>query len=132
MSRRTLINIIQNVFQPSVNQAMEADLIGAEMKQLSVGAETTITLDFGEYKFHEVTLGSANITALNAIVTGLKPGERVYLKLIQDGTGARTVAWGTGILTDITVSSSTDDIDLYVGVFDGTNIILGALAQNAV
>ena len=131
MSRRTLINILENVFQPSVNEAMKEDLIGSKVKTLSVGAATTITLDFEEYKFHEVTLGSENITALNAVVTGLYPGERVYLKLIQDGSGARTVAFNANILTDITVSSSTDDIDLYVGVFDGTNIILGAIAQNA-
>jgi len=132
MSRRTLINILENVFQPSVNEAMKEDLIGAKMKVTDLVDETTVTLNFSEYKFHQLTLGSQNITALDAIVTGLAVGEQVYLKLIQDGSGARTVAFGTGILTAITVSSSTDDIDLYVGVFDGTNIILGAVAQNAV
>ena len=114
MSRRTLINLLQSIFPPTVNQGMVKDMIGAESSEIILAAETEITLDF----------------TLNATVLGLKVGERVYLKIIQDGTGARTVTWGSNILTDATVSSSTDDIDMFMGVFDGVNIILGALAQN--
>ena len=135
MSRISLLNIIENVFQPGVNQAMREDLIGAVPLVTVLVAETTLTLDFTKNRFHVVELGSANLTALNATVVNgkdsLKIGEEVFLKIIQDGTGARTVVFGTGILTDVTISSSTDDIDILVGVFDGTNILLGALAQNA-
>jgi len=129
MSRRTLINLLQSIFPPTVNQGMVKDMIGAESSEIILAAETEITLDFTLNKFFILNLGSANIT-LNATVLGLKVGERVYLKIIQDGTGARTVTWGSNILTDATVSSSTDDIDMFMGVFDGVNIILGALAQN--
>ena len=135
MSRKTFLNILENVCQPTVNQAMREDLLGNEPKVTALAAETTLTLDFTENLFHVVTLGSQNLTALNATVASgknsLKPGEKVYLKIIQDSTAARTVAWGTNILeSSLTVTASTDAIDLFEGVFDGTNIILGALAQN--
>ncbi len=134
MSRKTLLNILENVFQPSVNQAMRVDLFGSEPLVTTLAAETTLELDFTKNRSHVVLLGSANLTALTAVVSSgkdsLKPFEQVFLKIVQDGTGARTVAFSTNILTDVTVSSSTDDIDILVGIFDGTNILLGALGQN--
>jgi len=134
MGRKTFLNILENVFPPSVNQAMRQDLIGSEAKVTALAAETTLTLDFTKYRFHDLTLGSANLTALNATVTdgkdSLKPGEQVYLKITQDAT-PRTIAWGTGIITDVTVTAGASAVDLLVGVFDGTNIVFGALAQDA-
>lgn len=133
MSRKTFLNILENVFQPSVNQAMREDQLGMESKVTALAAETTLTLDFTEWSYHELTLGSANLTALNATVVAgknsLKKGERVYLKITQDAT-PRTIAWGTGIVTDVTVTAGASAVDMLEGVFDGTNIVLGALAQN--
>lgn len=132
MSRRTFINILESIFPPDISEAMKKDLLGAKVKLTTLDAETTLILDFTEYKFHEVLLGSADITALDAGVAGLEVGEQVYLKIVQDSTAARTITWGVGILTDVTISNTTDDIDLLVGVFDGNYIIFGALAQNVV
>jgi hypothetical protein len=134
MSRKTFLNILENAFAPSVNHAMREDLLGSEPLVTTLAAETTLTIDFTKNRFHVVELGDDDLSALNATVLAgkdsLKPGEEVFLKIIQDGTGARTITWGTGILTDVTISSTTNDIDILVGIFDGTNIIFGALAKN--
>lgn len=134
MSRKTFLNILENVFQPTVNQAMRADLIGVEPKVTTLTDETAVTLDFSENSFHVLNLGSDNITLNAGLGSGkdaLKPGEKVYLKIVQDSTAARTVAWGSNILeSSLTVTAATDAVDLLEGVFDGTNIILGALALN--
>lgn len=131
MNRKTLINILQNVFQPAVNQAIEADLIGASKLDTTLTDETAVTLDFTKNKFHSLVLGSDNIT-LNATVAGLKPGEQCFLKITQDATAARTVTWGTGIKTGHTISSTTDDQDMLTGIFDGTNIFFGTVAKIAI
>lgn len=131
MSRRSAINIFQNVLDPHVNHAMEDDIIGAEKKSTSALALTTVTLDFGEHKYHSLLLGSDNIT-LNATFTGLKPGEQCILQLTQDATAARTITWGTGIKTGHVVSNSTNDVDMLFGIFDGTNIYFGTIAKIAV
>lgn len=130
MNRKTLLNILTNVFAPTVNQAMMEGMIGKKKKATALTNETAVTLDFSEYNFHDLTLGSDNIT-LNAGVDGLKEGEEVILKITQDGTAARTITWGDGIVTDVTVTASTNAVDLLKGVFDGTRIIFGALAQDA-
>ena len=129
MSRRTLKNLFDSIFPPTINHGFEEDLMGATKKVVTLAAETVVSLDFGEDKFIELALGSANIT-INAVVTGLKPGEQCYLKIIQDATGARTVAFGTNMVENLTVTASTDAIDLFMGIFDGTNIIFGPLAQD--
>lgn len=131
MSRSVLINLIEGYFPPNVTRAILKDLYGVDLKAVALAAEIAVTLDFSEHKFFSLTLGSANIT-LNAKVTGLIMGEKVYLKITQDATAARTITWGTGILTDVTVTASTDAIDMLIGIFDGTNIIFGALAKNVV
>lgn len=128
MSRRTAINVFQNVFTPHANHALEDDIIGAEKKSTSALALTTVNLDFSEFKYHSLLLGSDNIT-LNAVVTGLKPGEVCLLQITQDATGARTVTWGTGIKTTHVVSNTTNDVDMLLGVFDGTNIYFGTIAK---
>lgn len=134
MSRRSLINLLSLVYQPALKQGLEKDLLGKEVKAVDLAAETTYDLDFVNEHSIVLTLGSANLTALNALVTGLKNGEKVLLTLIQDGTAARTVAWGTGFLfaggTGPTVTASTDAIDVFEGVVVGGEIVLRVVAQN--
>lgn len=134
MSRKILLNILENVFPPSVNQAMKTDLLGNTPKVTALAAETTLTLDFSENASHDVTLGSANLTALNATVGDLQEGERVTLRITQDGTAARTVAWGTGFEfaggTGPTVTASTDAVDIFDGVVSGGVIVLMIVAQD--
>jgi hypothetical protein len=129
MSRTTFKNISELVFQPTVSEGIQKDLMGSEKKSTALAAETAVTLDFNEFGFHDLTLGTANIT-LNATVFDLKPGESIYLKVTQDATAARTITWGSNILTSVTITASTSAVDLLMGVFDGTNLIIGAIAQD--
>ena len=133
MSRRTLIDIIQNVWQPSVSQAVELDLVGKEVKEVSALADATPDLDFSEFQNISLTTGSVNITALNAITTGMKEGEEVVLVITQ-GAAARTIAWGTGFLfaggTGPTVTATAAKVDVFKGVVVGGDIVLAVHAQN--
>lgn len=131
MSHKVLLNHLSVVFPPKTAELLHKEMIGRSKKVVTLAAEVAHTFDFDEYAFHEIVLGTQNPT-LNADVSGqgLVPGERVYVKLTQ-GTPARIVTWGTGFLTDVTPSAVAGAIDLYEGVFDGTNIILGAISQNA-
>ena len=129
MSRRTLLNVLENIFEPLTNRAMKEDMLGKRMKTTSLAAETTITLDFGEYLFHYLEIGSDNVT-VNFTTTGLTGGEHVYLKT-KNGSTKKTITWGTGVInpSSLAMTDSNNAIDLFHGVFDGTNIILGAFAQ---
>lgn len=135
MSRKTFLNILENVFAPSVNQAMRLDLLGAEKETTTLAAETTVNMDFTKSKFHELQLNTENIT-LNAVVAAdkdsLKAGELVFFKIIQDNAAARTVTWGSNIINAaaLAVTASADAVDVFWGIFDGTSLIIGALAQD--
>jgi len=131
MSRKSFLNILENVYPPTVNQAIKEDLLGSVPNVVVLAADATLELDFVNNRFYNLTVGSVGLT-LTAKVTddknSLKPGELVFIKLTQYST-AQTVAFSTNIVSDVTVSSGNDEIDLLIGVFDGTNILLGALAQ---
>jgi len=131
MSRKSFLNILENVYPPTVNQAIKEDLLGSVPNVVVLAADATLELDFVNNRFYNLTVGSVGLT-LTAKVTddknSLKPGELVFIKLTQYST-AKTVAFSTNIVSDVTVSSGNDEIDLLIGVFDGTNILLGALAQ---
>lgn len=133
MSRKVLINILENVFQPSVNKAMKEDLMGKTVKAISLAAETTKDLDFAEYPSISLTLGTQNITALNAVTTGLIEGEEVFLVITNDAT-PRTLAWGTGFAfaggTGPTITAGAAAVDVFRGVVVGGDIVLMVLAQN--
>lgn len=131
MSRKSFLNILENVYPPTVNQAIKEDLLGSVPNVVVLAVDATLELDFVNNRFYNLTVGSVGLT-LTAKVTddknSLKPGELVFIKLTQYST-AQTVAFSTNIVSDVTVSSGNDEIDLLIGVFDGTNILLGALAQ---
>jgi len=129
-----LKNLFELVFPPSVSRAMYNELneldktTGVEPTETTLAAQTTFELDFSTNPFQAIVTGSQNIT-LTANIAGLKPGQRVFLRFTQGAT-ARTVTWGTGIKSDVTVTATGARTDMLVGVFDGTRIMLGALAQN--
>lgn len=133
MSRKSLRNILSLVYQPSLKQAFEKDLLGKEAYAVDLAAETTYDLNFVNQHSIVLTLGSTNLTALNALTTGLKNGERVLLTVIN-GSSARTVVWGTNFLfaggTGPTVTASANAIDLFEGIVVGGEIVLRVIAQN--
>jgi len=66
---------------------------------------SSVTLDASTYDCFEVTL-TGNITV---DFTGGTDGQRILVRLTQDGTGSRIVTWGTSVAfgSDITSSSVT-------------------------
>ncbi len=84
--------------------------------------------------FPKLILGAENLTSLTATVGDLNEGDEVFFRITQDGTGARTIAWGGGWEaaggTDPTVTASTDAVDVFKGVVHGGKVLLTALAQD--
>lgn len=133
MDRKALINILENVFPPSVNQAIKSDMLGKTPFAVAGGANATITLDFGSYPSIHLTTGSVNITALNATVSDLEEGEEIILVITQGAT-ARTLAWGTGFkfAGDVgpIITPVASAVDVFKGVVVGGNIVLSVVAQS--
>lgn len=92
---------------------------------VSVVDGPTIIFDVSENKKQEVILGGNR----TLVVTGEKVGDTFMLRIVQDGTGARTVTWFSGISwpggVDPTLTVSADAADAFVilvravGVYDG-------------
>lgn len=89
---------------------------------------STITFDRNASKLHQVTLGGNRTLA----ISNMKVGDAIFISLIQDGTGSRTVTWfstikwpgnNTPILT--TTASKTD---VFVFVCTAANTYLGFIA----
>lgn len=84
---------------------------------VSATAGTTTTVNCAQGVSHvDITL-TANITTLNA--SGSADGERVNFRLLQDGTGSRTVGWGTMFrfttaLAAPTITTTADGMDSVV------------------
>lgn len=134
MSRRTFINILENIFDISVNQAMKLDLIGKSVKSMgSTLANATPNLNFSDSSSISIITGSVNITSLNAIVTGMEEGEEVLLVITQGAT-PRTIVWGTNFIfaggSGPTVTASGTAVDVFKGVVVGGKVLLSIVAQN--
>lgn len=133
MSRRTLINMLENVFQPGVNQDMKVDLLGKSVKAISTLADATPEIDFSEHNSIHLTLGSVAVTGLSCLTTGMQEGEEVLLVITQDAT-ARTLAWSTGFKfaggAGPTITAANNAVDVFKGVVVGGYIVLSVVAQN--
>ena len=130
MSRKSLINTLENIFEPLTNQAMVQDMLGKEKGIKALAAETTLTLDFSEKAFQQITIGTANIT-LNAVTTGMKDGESIILKIIQAAT-PKLVTFGTNFSLDslLKVSTLPDSTEYFEGVLDSGSIKLFSISKN--
>lgn len=99
--------------------------------QAIVLQQTVQTPSFSATPTWDVSLGSVikvtltgNITAAN--FTGGVDGQAITLALTQDGTGTRTIAWGSSVAfgTDITATTLTTTINKtdYIGlIYDSTS-----------
>lgn len=54
---------------------------------------TTVTFDMDVSNLHTVTLGGNRTLAVSNVAVG----QRFIIRLVQDGTGSRTVTWFTSI-----------------------------------
>lgn len=108
-------------------QAVYTD-VGAlfDEKTLNSNSDSaTITFNLNTSSIHTVTLGGNRTLALSNVTTG-RP---FFIRLVQDGTGSRTVTWWSGIKwpggTAPTLSTTADAIDSFMfipisaGVYDG-------------
>jgi len=136
MNKTAFLNILENVFPPAVNQALnDWFLKGVQSAgEVTLVAETTYVVPFNsDNKFAKLVLGSANLTDFTCTIGDLKEGDEVMLQITQDGTGARTINWGTTWEsaggTDPTVTASTDAVDIFKGIVHGTKILITDLIQ---
>jgi len=92
----------------------------------------TVTFDLTAGNVHEVTLGGNRILAVSGAVTG----QLFVVRLIQDGTGGRTVTWWDGISwenggTAPTLTTTLNKTDVFVFLCTGTNTYDGfTVGQN--
>lgn len=81
--------------------------------------------------FFELTIGGNRTMAA---VTGQVKNCEYIFKIVQDGTGSRTLAWNANFLfpggTDAILSTGAGDIDLVHFVSDGTNAIFTGASYN--
>lgn len=91
----------------------------------------TITFNIGQANKHTVTLGGNRTLALSSVVTG-----QVFLiRLLQDGTGSRTVTWFSGISwaggTAPTLTTTANKADVFGFLCTGTGVYSGfVIGQN--
>lgn len=83
---------------------------------------STVTLDFSAHDVFEITL-TGNITI---DFTGGTDGQRAQVRLTQDGTGSRTVTWGTSVAfgsdvtsAGITASTGASKVDYFAVAYSG-------------
>ena len=101
-----------------------------QYKTMTDGA--TITPDATEGPLYTVTLGG-NRTLANP--TSLQPGQLYIFRIVQDGTGSRTLAFGSAFKfpggTAPTLSTAAGAIDMFAGIAVSTSRIdCGSLLAN--
>lgn len=130
MSRKSLINILENIIEPISNRAFVQDILGSEKaSKVTLVNETVVNLNFSEYRFLDLELGAQNIT-INATCIGMKDGEKILLRIKQAGT-ARTITWGTGIKKGaaLAVTATASAVDLFEGMVLEGAIVLKPFLQ---
>lgn len=91
----------------------------------------TVTLDASKTSYFAMTFGAGNCTGT---FTNLTPGQLIYLKLTQDGTGSRTftpaVSGGTLVTSGTPLSTAAGAVDLVaVWTPDGTSLFYYPIAK---
>jgi hypothetical protein len=117
---RDLANFIVND-DMVINGSLTVDDVhyGDENDEGNSGA--AVTVDWGLNNKSKVTLtGAATLT-----FTAPAGPTNLVLKLVQDVTGSRTVAWPAAVLWPAgvtpTLSTGANDIDIFTFYYDGTN-----------
>jgi hypothetical protein len=103
--------------------------IGAEVANAASGAAAT--LDFGRSLKWKLTLTSNCTLTLTAPA---QPCEKIFVKLVQDGTGSRTVTWPASVKwsggTAPTLTTTAGRTDCFELVWDGTQYIARTVGLN--
>lgn len=92
----------------------------------------TVTFDLTQSKYHKVILGGNRTLAL----TGGVVGQSFVIKLVQDGTGSRTVTWFANITWpyDVvpTLTTTINRADVFGFFCTGNNTYDGCIIEQGV
>lgn len=107
-------------YDSSMKKVRRNDFLRPGVNTLTDGATVTINLSNPE-RVYAVTLGGNRTLA----VTNANAGDRFIVKLIQDGTGSRTVTWFSTINWEggsaPTLTTTADKADYFEFICTGTN-----------
>lgn len=86
---------------------------------LSPTASGTVTPDPSLASFYQITMPAGNITIANPATSAV--GQMLTFEFTQDGTGGRTITWGSKLLTAQQPTPAASAVSLMQFWFDGTN-----------
>lgn len=102
------------------DKALTAQLIEEASASVTLTDGATISLDWDAGIYRSLTIGG-NRSISNP--TNGQPGTWRYIKITQDGTGSRTLSWGSQYLfaggTDVVLSTAAGSID-FMAIFCST------------
>ena len=113
----------------TADKLLSADQVWSAMAEVSLSDGASIALDLGSGFDFTVTLGG-NRTLANA--TNVKAGQRGRIRVVQDGTGSRTLAYGTNYefaeatAPVLSTAASSQDI-LFYDCISATRILISPM-----
>lgn len=112
----------------TASKGLTTDIVWSSMAEVTLTDAASITWDMDTGFDYVVTL-AGNRTLANP--TNTKVGQRGEIRVVQDGTGSRTLSFGTsyefagGSAPTLTTTASADDI-LYYRVLSSTRILVSS------
>ena len=106
-------------------------LAGTNQTITTASDGATVTFNLGLGNMHQVTLGGNRTLALSNATTG----QVFFIKLIQDGSGSRTVTWFSGITwrgnsgSAPTLSTAANDVDTFMFICTGSGAYDGFIVS---
>jgi len=114
----------------TADKVLVADTTWASAAEVTLTDAATIAVDMSTFINATVTLGD-NRTLGNP--TNEKVGQTGYIRVVQDGTGSRTLSFGTdyefagGTAPTLTTTANAEDLLFYVVIATNRVFILSAL-----
>jgi hypothetical protein len=81
-------------------------------------AGDTVVLDLSQNSVWIIQMPAGNITIGNPV--NAQPGEALYLIIIQNGIGLRTITWASAFKKSVTLSVAAGARDTIAFFYDGT------------
>jgi hypothetical protein len=111
-------------------RVLDTSAVWSAAAELALTDAGTIAVDFSTFINAVVTLGG-NRTLGNPI--NEKPGQSGYIRIVQDGTGSRTLGYGTdwefagGVAPALSTAANAQDMLFYQVI--ATDRVLGTLVK---
>jgi hypothetical protein len=125
---------IEGRFNVNVSLSGSTIRVNAAGKTVSASDPTSFTGDAGLTSTFILNLGS-NVTTINGPTNGVD-GQKITYRLVQDGSGSRTVTWSTGSgnfkfgtdLPSITLSTAINAVDYVGAIYNLANNVWDIIA----